>query len=133
MAGEATQALAEFAATLRYEDLPAGVKKHCKHLLLDALACALAGHQGEETHQMEALAHALAQSSEASVIGGGRLSLAGATLLNGYLITATTMCDVHRATMTHVTPEVIPPALAIAEDDGNSGRDLLVAIAAGCG
>ena len=54
--------------------------------------------------------------SEASVIGGGRLSLAGATLLNGYLITATTMCDVHRATMTHVTPEVIPPALAIADE-----------------
>ena len=38
---------------------------------------------------MEALAEALAQSREASVIGGGRLSLAGATLLNGYLITAT--------------------------------------------
>src|SRR6185503_7990420 len=58
--------------------------------------------------------------------------LAGATLLNGYLITAVTMCDVHRATMTHVTPEVIPPALAIAERDAGSGRDLLVAIAAGC-
>jgi 2-methylcitrate dehydratase PrpD len=31
-----------------------------------------------------------------------------------------------------VTPEVMPPALAIAERDGLSGRDLLVAIAAGC-
>jgi 2-methylcitrate dehydratase PrpD len=81
---------------------------------------------------MAALAGALAQSNEASVLGGGRLSLAGATLLNGYLITATTMCDVHRATMTHVTPEVVPPALAIAEGDGNSGRDLLCALAAGC-
>jgi len=132
MAGEATGVLAEFAAALRYDDLPASVRDHCKDLLLDALACALAGHQGEETHQMAALAAALAQSGEASVIGGGRLSLAGATLLNGYLITATTMCDVHRATMTHVTPEVIPAALAIAEREGNSGRDLLVAIAAGC-
>ena len=108
------------------------VREHCKDLLLDALACALSGDRGEETHQLAALAGALAQSNEASVIGGGRLSLAGATLLNGYLITATTMCDVHRATMTHVTPEVVPPALAIAEGDGNSGRDLLVAIAAGC-
>jgi 2-methylcitrate dehydratase PrpD len=53
-------------------------------------------------------------------------------LLNGYLITAVTMCDVHRSTMTHVTPEVVPPALAIAERDGLSGRDLLVALAAGC-
>ena len=60
------------------------------------------------------------------------MSLAGATLLNAYLVTATTMCDVHRETMTHVTPEVIPPALAIAERDGLDGRALLTAIAAGC-
>ena len=32
----------------------------------------------------------------------------------------------------HVTPEAIPAALAIAERDASSGRDLLVAIAAGC-
>lgn len=131
MPKEATQALAEFAATLRYEDLPADVTRHSKHLLLDALACALAGHQGEETPQALALASALAQSGESSVIGGDPLSLAGATLFNGYLITAVTMCDVHRSTMTHVTPEVIPPALLIAERDDCSGRDLLVAIAAG--
>ena len=83
------------------------------------VACALAGHQGEETHQVAALAAGLAQSRESSIIGGDRLSLAGATLLNGYLITAVTMCDVHRATLTHITPEVIPPALAIAERDGS--------------
>jgi 2-methylcitrate dehydratase PrpD len=131
MPQEPTQALAEFAVSLRQDDLPGQVREHCKLLLLDALACALAGHQGEETHQVEALAAALAQSQEASVIGGDRLSLAGATLFNGYLITAVTMCDVHRPTMTHITPEVIPPALLIAERDGLSGADLLAAIAAG--
>ena len=108
------------------------MREHTKNLLLDTLACAVAGHQGEETHQVEALASALAQSNESSVIGGDRLSLAGATLLNGYLVTAVTMCDVHRPTLTHITPEVMPPALAIAERDGLSGRDLLVALAAGC-
>ena len=66
------------------------------------------------------------------MIGGGRLSLAGATLLNGYLITAVTMCDVYRPTVTHVTPEVIPAALAIAEQGAAAGRDLIVALAAGC-
>jgi 2-methylcitrate dehydratase PrpD len=131
MPQEATQVLARFAASLRYEDLPQDVKDHCKNVLLDTLACALAGHQGEETHQVAALASALAQSDETSVIGGDRLSLAGATLLNGYLVTAVTMCDVHRPTLTHITPEVVPPALAIAERDGLSGRDLLVALAAG--
>jgi 2-methylcitrate dehydratase PrpD len=42
------------------------------------------------------------------------------------------MCDVHRATLTHITPEVMPPALGIAERDGLAGRDLLVALCAGC-
>jgi 2-methylcitrate dehydratase PrpD len=131
MPQEATQVLAHFAASLRFEDLPQDVKDHCKNVLLDTLACALAGHQGEETHQVAALASALAQSDETSVIGGDCLSLAGATLLNGYLVTAVTMCDVHRPTLTHITPEVVPPALAIAERDSRSGRDLLVALAAG--
>src|SRR3954462_8927346 len=132
MSGNVTEVLAGFAASLQYDDLPAEVRDHCKNLLLDTLACAVAGHRGEETEQLAALASGLAQSDESSVIGGDRLSLAGATILNGYLVTAVTMCDVHRSTLTHVTPEVIPPALAIAERDGLSGRDLLVAIAAGC-
>ena len=69
---------------------------------------------------------------ESTIIGGQHLSLAGATILNGYLVTAVTMCDVHLPTLTHVTPEVVPPALALAERDDLSGRDLLVAIVAGC-
>src|SRR5436309_11422512 len=132
MQGEATQVLAEFTAKLRYEDISQDAREHCKTVLLDTLACALAGHKGEETHQVAALASALGQSDESSVIGGDRLSLAGATVLNGFLITAVTMCDVHRPTLTHITPEVVPPALAIAERDGLSGRELMVAIAAGC-
>jgi 2-methylcitrate dehydratase PrpD len=131
MPTEATQALAAFAATLQYEDIPERVREQCRKLFLDALACAVAGHLGEETRQMVALASALAQSRESSVIGGDRLSLAGACVLNGYLITAVTMCDVHRATLTHVTPEVVPPALGVAERDGIGGSDLLAALAAG--
>jgi 2-methylcitrate dehydratase PrpD len=132
MSGNVTQVLARFAAGLTYDQIPQRAREHCKNLLLDAVACALAGHRGEETHQVAAFAAGLAQSRESSVMGGDRLSLAGATLLNGYLITAVTMCDVHRATLTHITPEVVPPALAIAERDALSGRELLVALAAGC-
>ncbi len=132
MAGDATEVLAKFAAGLKYDDIPERVRDYCKNVLLDTLACAVAGHQGEETRQIAALASGLAQSNESSIIGGDRLSLAGATMLNGYLITAVTMCDIHRSTLTHITPEVIPPALAIAERDALAGRDLLVAIAAGC-
>jgi 2-methylcitrate dehydratase PrpD len=132
MAAEVTQTLARFAAKLRYDDIPDRVRDHCKNLMLDALACAVAGRLGEETAQVAAFAAALAEGSESSVIGGEALSLAGATLLNAYLVTAVTMCDVYRPTLTHITPEVMPPALAIAERDGLSGRALLTAIAAGC-
>src|SRR5262249_11740863 len=132
MAGDVTEVLAGFAASLQYDDLPAEVRDHCKNLLLDTLACAVAGQRGGETQTLAARAAGTEQCSGDSVIGGEALSLAGATILNGYLVTAVTMCDVHRSTLTHVTPEVMPPALAIAERDGLSGRDLLVAIAAGC-
>jgi 2-methylcitrate dehydratase PrpD len=132
MAEGITEVLAGFAASLQYEDLPDHARETAKNILLDTLACAVAGHHGEETGQVAALAAGLAQSGESSVIGGDRLSLAGATLLNGYLITAVTMCDVHRPTLTHVTPEVVPPALGIAERDSASGRDLIAALAAGC-
>jgi 2-methylcitrate dehydratase PrpD len=132
MAADVTQSLAQFAATLTYDRIPEAAREHTKNLLLDAVACMLAGHRGEETGQVAAFASALAQSKESSIVGGDHLSLAGATLLNGYLVTAVTMCDVHRPTLTHITPEVMPPALAIAERDGLSGRDLLVALAAGC-
>jgi len=132
MSDGVTQQLAGFAAGLTYDAVPAGVRESTKLLILDALACAVAGNLGEETSQMQAMATALGASQEASLIGGGKLSLAGATVMNGYLMTAVTMCDVHRPTLTHITPEVIPPALAIGERYGVSGRDFLTAVIAGC-
>src|SRR5438105_8254243 len=131
MGSDIARSRADFAASLDYDEIPQTTREYCKDVLLDTLACAVAGHKGEETHQIAKLSRALAASNESTVIGGDRLSLAGATMLNGYLITAVTMCDAHRATLTHITPEVLPPALAIAERDALSGRDLLVALAAG--
>lgn len=131
MSSTITRDLAAFVANLTYDDLPPRVRERVKDLTIDALACALGGHAGAETAQVRALAQALGGSQEATVVGNGGLSLAGATLLNAYLVTAITVCDVHRPTLCHVTPEVIPPALAIAERSRASGRDLLVAIAAG--
>ena len=131
MSSTPTARLAEFIAGLKYDDIPVPIRERVKDLILDALASAIAGQQGDEVRQIEALAAALGGSDEATVIGAGKRSLAGATLLNGYLVTAVTVCDVHRPTLYHTTPEVIPPALAIAERDGASGKALLLAVAAG--
>ena len=74
MAGNPTLELARFASALEYDAIPARVREYCKDVLLDTLACALAGHQGEETHQVAALAAQLGRSAESSVIGGDHLS-----------------------------------------------------------
>lgn len=126
-----TRELAAFFADLRYDSLPEPVRERVTNIVLDTVASALAGRHGDETAQIEALATALGGPRTATVIAGPKQSLAGATLVNGYQVTAVTVCDIHRPTLCHVTPEVVPPALAIAEERGSSGRDLLVAVAAG--
>lgn len=126
-----TATLSRFASGLAYEAVPGRVRERTKDLLLDALACALAGHSGEDTPKVMRFAAALGESRESSVIGGERLALTGATLFNGFLVTAVSMCDVYRPTATHFQPVIVSPALAIAERDAASGRDLLVALAAG--
>jgi 2-methylcitrate dehydratase PrpD len=131
MADDVTAILARFASGLRYEDIPARVRERVKDLLIDALACALAGWRGEDTTRVMRFTSALGQSQESSIVGGARSSLTGATVFNGFLITAVSMCDVYRPTATHFQPVIVSPALAIAERDQAGGRDLLVALAAG--
>ena len=41
------------------------------------------------------------------------------------------MCDVHRPTLCHVTPEVFPPALAVASERAVTGQDFLLGFALG--
>ena len=68
MEQEATQLLAAFAATLDVDRMPEPVLVQCKNLLLDALACAVAGHAGEETPQVAAFTTALAPGLGTSIV-----------------------------------------------------------------
>ncbi len=132
MSGDVTEVLAGFAASLQYDDLPDMSEITARTSCWMPWHVRSPGTGARRRNSSPPWRRDWRNPNESSVIGGDRLSLAGATILNGYLVTAVTMCDVHRPTLTHVTPEVIPPALAIAERDGSSGRDLMVAIAAGC-
>src|SRR5258708_38489482 len=111
MSGEATGVLAQFATSLRYEDLPTQVKDHCKNVLLDTLACAVAGHLGEETPQIAALASALGQSEESSIIGGRPPPPARPATLHRALITSATVGDAPRSPSTPRPPPGRPPCL----------------------
>ena len=127
-----TDRLASWVSGLRCADLPDAVRERVKDVFLDALASGLAGNGGDEIDQVDGTARELGgDGDESTVIGRGAASPLGAALINGYLITAATVCDVHRPTLCHVTPEVVPPALVVAERLDASGPDLIAALAAG--
>ena len=121
--------LAEFAATFPSQAIVPSALDHAKLLLVDGIGCALAGDLADEIEPVATATKALGEGA-CSVIGrSDLLSPVGATLLNAYLMTAMTVCDVYRAAHCHITPLVIPPALMAAEKRGASGEDFLTAIA----
>lgn len=126
-----TTAVADFAVHAEFTDLPEATRERAKILLVDAVASALAGRQASEAGKIEALCQTLGGPGRSPVIGGTPISPAGAVMLNGYLVTATTVCDVHLPILCHVCPEVLPPALAIGTERSVSGREFLLAFALG--
>lgn len=126
-----TGPLAEFITKLEYSDIPERIRRRVHLILVDAIANGLAGWQANETRSILGLARSVGGEGQSSVIGGSPLSPAGAAILNAYLITAVSACDVYRPALCHVTPEVVPPALAIAERVDATGKKLLLAIAIG--
>ncbi len=124
--------LAEFVAGLHLEAVPDATRARAKQILLDAIGCAIAAGSGEELAQVESFADALGKGDETTVVGSiARRDLAGAVLVNGYRVTAVTVCDVYTPAHCHVTPEVMPPTLAIAEREDAPGAAVLSAWIAG--
>jgi 2-methylcitrate dehydratase PrpD len=126
-----TEQLADFVVATRLEDLSASARERARIVLADTVASALMGTRSAEVPLIERLAVAVAGHGQSPVVGRPPLANAGAVLVNGYLVTATTVCDVYRPTLCHVTPEVFPPALAVAAERGATGADFLLAFALG--
>lgn len=123
--------MAEYAAGLRYEDLPPDVRELAHLVLLDTLGCALAGSTTDEVVRIR---HAMAATSGGAgdtVLWGtnDRLPLPMAALANGAAVHAREMDDFGGCA--HSGSVVIPAALGTASRVGASGRELLTAIVIG--
>lgn len=127
-----TDTLASFIHDTSADDIPRPVRDWGVDLLLDTIASALAGVRGDETGMIRNLAAKSAGGGGISVIGGTTSSAVGAAMINGYQVTATTVCDVHKPLLFHVTPEIVPPVLALAEERSISGAEVLTSIVVGC-
>jgi 2-methylcitrate dehydratase PrpD len=123
--------IARFARASAFADLPSEVVEASKLHLLDTLGCGFAAHSagiGTEAREVSLSAGGQGQSS---VIGGGERSASSAALANGTLCHALDFDDTHTGAITHVSTVVCPAALAVAEQHGSSGADLINAIVVG--
>lgn len=125
-----TLRLAEFCANLSFDQLDEEVVTAVEKRVVDLLASSYAGTSTEPGEIMLNYVGTLG-GDEATVVGGGRSLAQFAALANGTTAHALDVDDGHRAASAHPGSAIIPAALAIAEKHDCSGRDLVVAIAAG--
>ena len=130
-----TRALAEFVARLRYEDLPQAVVEQAGRIIVDTVGCAISAWAEDPAKSRIALELARLYPSDhgASVIGvaGVTSQPAFAALANGILANAADNDDTHKRALLHTGSVVVPAALALAQTERLSGRDLILALVAG--
>jgi 2-methylcitrate dehydratase PrpD len=122
--------LAEFAASLSFEALPAEVVASVRMRTLDVLGIALASSRGDWAPSVLDLA--AGDGGECTVIGTART--AGpplAILVNGTLAHGLDFDDTHAGSITHASAVVLPTVLALAEARDLDGRAAVTAAVAG--
>ncbi|HEY8857316.1 MAG TPA: MmgE/PrpD family protein [Rugosibacter sp.] len=128
--------LARFAAELKFEDIPAPVLRRAEDLFLDWLASALAGKGARPVEAIERFALAmgpeLTREKGAEVLVSRRATSAYfAAMVNAAASHYAEQDDVHNGSVFHPATVVFPPALALAQTLGKSGKDFLLAVVAG--
>jgi 2-methylcitrate dehydratase PrpD len=117
-----------------YPVLPDGVQQRAKHCLLDWLGLALFGsNSAAATMMRKVVVGERGRDGEATLLGTGfgRASVVDAALINGVASHAFDFDNGCRLGTGHPTCTAIPAALAVAEANDASGRDLLAATVAG--
>jgi 2-methylcitrate dehydratase PrpD len=131
-----TERLAAYAAALRYEDLPPAVVQRAKDCIVDAVATISFGAELPWSKMIIAYAQRYGSGGEAksAILGTGglRVNAPAAALANGALghafeLDATT--DPNSGT--HPSATLFTSALAVAQERGLGGRDLVTAFVAG--
>jgi len=127
-----TLALGEFAAGLSYGQLPGPVREHLFVLLLDFVRVASIGARMEWSGWARDTADAAGGTGKAHILfSGARTDPARAAFVNATYSGSTDSDDVHVGAMLHPGCIVIPAALAVGQQAGSTGADVLAAVVAG--
>ncbi len=124
-----TAQVANYIASARFEDFTPDAVFAARHGIIDYVACALAGAKEDLTRILVGFAQDTGGGKEtATLIGQGmKASAPMAALVNGAMGHALDYDDIARPFKGHPSVVCLPPALAVGEDIGASGRDVMLA------
>jgi len=129
---EYARKLAEFGAAVSLERLPVEVVDKAKLCLLDFFANVYGSLELEAVSKVVSYIRSLGGPEVATALGCGfRTGIHNAAFLNGTTAEAIEAQDGLRFGGNHPGTAVIPAALALAEDLGRSGKEVIEAVVAG--
>ncbi|MCZ8218602.1 MAG: MmgE/PrpD family protein [Acidovorax sp.] len=125
--------LAQFAAQLRFDDIPPPVVGKTEDLLVDWFGSVVAGHGARPVEAITRFALATGPEHGPSEVINARRGSSPylAAMANAAASHVAEQDDVHNGSVFHPATVVFPAALAVAQQIGASGRDLLAASVAG--
>jgi 2-methylcitrate dehydratase PrpD len=132
--GTESAVLSAFAANLRFRDIPDFVSQRTEDLFLDWFGSALAGKGARPVEAIECFANQMASGAtgRSEVLVKRRFTTPlFAAMVNAAASHSVEQDDVHCGSVFHPATVVFPPALAVAQEIGASGRSLLAASVAG--
>lgn len=123
---------AKFAQDLQFENLSDEVVFHAKKVILDLIGVTLAGYRMPFSKMVMDYMTSLGGKPEATIIRKRKKYPAiHAAFVNGVCAHALDMDDGHRYGAVHPASPILPAAIAAAELQGSSGKDLIAATVAG--
>ena len=133
MKASIAERLSEHFVKMSYSALPDATRSAVKRLALDYLGVALAGSRSESGHVARRYARSIGGKPRSTLIGdGARVPMEIAGFANAICSHSIELDDIDVLALFHFSPPVYSAALAAAEAEGASGKDLIVALAAGC-
>src|SRR5262249_2580979 len=129
-----TERLAAYAAKLRYEELPGAVVQRAKDCICDTVGAIVYGAELPWSKMIIAHARRTSAPGRSSILGseGGGVQAGAAALANGAMTHAFELDSLTKPDSgSHPGATVFTAALAVAQERGLAGRDLLTAFVAG--
>ena len=127
-----SRALSEFVCDLRLGGLDSGVVAQAKTLILDAIACMIAGADSASADiAMVGMNQPGSRAAATIAVHGVLADASSAALVNGAMLRSLDLMDFYVSRDVCHPSEIIPAAFACAEVGGGSGVDFLEATIAG--